>query len=470
MIIKNRKILFVALIIINIFGLFAACNSKTADIEPPETNKPILPSIKPESPSVTFNEEMIIRISPQLEEGYSAIIIDKGETQSEGALLNYYLYVDSPIYDVVINNLVADQSPMDFYDIGNMQYLPVIEENQAFQLFTNAPEYYGDSEKYCKRISYTESNGNFHVALLTGEKDSEPILTPIESDISKIVYPEHYNSFDLFSEKFKEKMSEGIFDSYIPKGFCIAGGSLGDVNSDGIADALIYLTFDGTLSSFSDSLLMFVLIGQPSGEYLIEKRLTDTLFAPYRSSSNAEAGEGYIDIVYDYVSGAACHHTQVCRFLYNPDKEDWFMESFSYQPAFAEDYKEIIPPNFVNPLPDFANLSLEEFSHKLYYYNSLPDWDYFDKTTEFSIPSYSEYNDIYTLAIKLNANDNSYDGYIYKYYESLESGGFIQTLHGEYNPNREFALASNSEEKSFTVQDDIWQMNIHDEDSFHLVK
>ena len=67
----------------------------------------------------------------------------------------------------------------------------------------------------------------------------------------------------MLHDDFTEKMLAGAFNDYTPEGFCIADGSLGDINSDGIEDALICLATDGYhAAGYSADMPMFILIGQ----------------------------------------------------------------------------------------------------------------------------------------------------------------------------------------------------------------
>ena len=418
-----------------------------------------------------------VRVSAELEDGCTVIA-----GRDVNALYNMsspyvYLYADEPVYDLLVStvNTYSNDEDEEEVFLENSLYVPELSTNQAILM----PDPYAydieGQDFYYTRIAYTNSAGEYEAVKLFGEADNNnPSVEFAEMRISDKIYSENYynDEYDLnsFPNDFIEKMLNGDFDDYIPKGFCITDGTLGDVNSDGTQDALICLT-SAAISTrmYLGVVPLFVLTGQPNGGYDVECKVAEALFSPYRGESHPVAGDGYIDIVYSYVGGAASHHTQIMRFLYDRSKNDWLLHEFSYQPMFSSDYSEELPPEFVRPLPDFAGLPLEKLTGDEFY-DSSPDLDFPDTVVQFIVPSYNEYNEFYTLIVKLNEEAGYYEGYIYHYYEVIESGGFIQTVRGEYDAGTALDVTADEEGRSFTVFGDIWTMGEYDPDSFFLRK
>ena len=432
-----------------------------------------------------------VRVSDTLEEGCT--VIAECENDEFMHIFDYiYLCADEPVHDMMISTLVenAEYESAEPGDTGIRLYIPELLAGQTVRVLNAYPYSYQHSfddgkTDYYTRIAYTNGSGEYETVILLQDNEKEaPALYPITLGLSGKKYDEDYAEYDkFFPLDFYEKMLTGAFDAYIPKGMCIAAGSLGDVNEDGIEDALIGLITGGNrVAQYMGSIPMLVLIGQPDGTYVVEKRNTEALFTPYRSESYPIAGKGYIDIMYDYVGGGACYHQHVSRFWYDEDKNDWLLREFSYQPTFAVKTDELEPqsPLFVSSLPDFMDTPLEKFTRKeALFYDSLADWDSFDAVNTFL---YSR--NIYTLAVNLNEATGYYEGYIHKYYESLDSGGFIQTIRGEYISGSELIITASEKDVSFSVCGDTWAMNkvdvktdgnqewfrIDDEDAFYRIK
>jgi len=79
------------------------------------------------------------------------------------------------------------------------------------------------------------------------------------------------------------------------------------------------------------------------------------------------------------------------------------------------------------------------------------------------------FNEDFALAVKVNSNGGYYEGYIFEVYESIDSGGFKQTLRGVYKSGTSLTVTSNEKEKSFSVNGDTWVLSEND-DSFYLLR
>ena len=469
--------------------LLCACTEKPAgdtqstpppsqSASPPDTASPP-PSPAPSQETPSLPAAPAVRVSTELENSCTVIA-----GRDINALYNMsspyvYLYADEPVYDLLISQVLTDSEdtsePAEIIYADVSLYAAELLPGQTI-LMPDPYSYEIDNDVYCTRIAYTNSAGEYEAVQLFGEADNNnPSIDFIDPNLSDEIYCANYYTgeydLDMFSEDFRAKMLNGDFDDYVPKGLCIMSGTLGDVNSDGTQDALIGLTSAMVFEQMYSSVVpLFVLIGQPNGGYVVECKVADALFSPYRSESYPIAGDGYIDIVYSYVGGAASHHTQIFHFPYNKAENDWLLEEFSYQPTFRGDYEEELPPEPVRPFPEFAGMPLEKLTGEEFFNGSL-DIEYVDETCQFFVPSYDDkYKDIYTLIVVLNESTGYYEGYIYQYYEAMESGNFIQTIRGDYSPDIGFALEANEEEKSFAVCGDVWTMSEYDPLSFHLTK
>ena len=346
-----------------------------------------------------------VRASNTLGDG-GAVIAEYEYRWSDKSDRCVFLMTDEHVSDMLISGVYENED--GYIESEAFLYVPELTAGQAVNLF----DAHSDHDYW--RVAYTNSRGTYEATLLVlTTDDGIPKLIPTEPKLLGDLYDkEYYEYFNLFPEDFYEKMLAGAFDAYVPKGLCISTGSLGDVNGDGVEDALICLMTGGyRAAAYSGIMPLLVLIGQPDGGYIVEKKNTRAFFTPYRSSSYPVAGNSYIDIIYDFVGGAACHHTQVYRFCYDSEISDWLLKGFSYQPTFALDYSDKVPSELVCPLPNFADLPLDMMVRDVYD-EQMVDWDYFDVVGELVVPSWGDNNEVYTLAVNLNEATGCYEGYI----------------------------------------------------------
>ena len=413
-----------------------------------------------------------VRISLVLEKDALVIAECTDYAMGEDRPPKLYLLPSTKVYDILISRVLENGD--GYIERDGLSYIPELLTGQAVVLY----DFFGYDDLY--RIAYTNDTGNYEAVLLFLNKDGVPELTPIEANIVNGFWDlelyNYYHSYYYYSESgvlpdaLTMKALGGKFNNYIPNGFCISNGSLGDVNNDGIEDALICLTTGchRTVGYIGISPL-FILIGQSDGSYVVEQKIPEVLFTRYRSSSYPFAGTGYIDIVYDYVGGAACSHLYANRFMYDPVKNDWFLEMISFQPGYSIDWSEPISPTFINPLPDLIDLPLGQFNRELFY-NSQTPWDFFDAVSIITTPSNGDFDVVYTVAVIVNDDTGCYEGYIHKYFKSLDSGGFIQTVRGANKKETNLVVTSNNEEQYFCINDDIWVLYSEDQDAFHLLR
>jgi len=386
----------------------------------------------------------------------------------EDSTLNAFLLTCDTVYDMLISRVIENVE-LKYIENGGFLYVPVLSAGQAVSLFA---EY----ESSIWRIAYTNSAGEYEAVLLHwGGDESMFTLTPTEPMLMNEFYDvgyfsNEYNYQHRYTEAFRDKVLSGVFNAYVPTGFVISGGSIGDVNNDGIEDALINIITAGyRVAAYHGIMPLLVLIGQRDGGYVVEHENPRALFTPDRSSSYPVAGTGYIDFVYRYIDSAAINNTEVYRFWYDSAKNDWLLKEFIDQPTFNADYSEMNTYNFVRALPSFLDLQLEEFDRDVYW-NASIEWDYFDmvENGKFPIPYWGSRNELYTLALKVNETEGYYEGYIYKYYESIDSGSFIQTIRGEFELSTKPTITVNEEDSSFIIHNDKWKLSKLDTVTFHL--
>jgi len=381
-----------------------------------------------------------------------------------------YLYTDEPILNILVTTVeitIKDGAARNIVT-GTQMFVPGLATGQTLRIFSQYPIDYNDSagSQYTK-ISYTNSAGELESALLLWERGEEPSLLPVEPDTSGMIYDEAFiGSRDLFPADFRDRMLGGDFDDYVPKGTRIAAGSLGDINDDGIEDAMICLAPDAYNSPDIRGIMpMLLLIGQPGGGFYVRQVIPDRLFLPTTNISYPVAGNGYIDIIYNFFDGPS-PFSNIGRFRYYTEESDWLLDEFSYQPIVARSDEGIVPTGLVRALPDSAGLPLRSIEPTFQvYYGGPPDWDFFDAIATLEVPSHDNAV-VYTLAVVLDRDAGIYEGYIH-----LDSGWgatLIQTIRGEYLEGTDITITANEEDFTFTVQEDTWEICDREGPFFYL--
>jgi len=381
-----------------------------------------------------------------------------------------FLWADDTVTDMLIS--IVRETEDGFIETTALVYVPEIAARQAVSLVDIYGGFYSEGD-YC-RIAYTNASGEYEATLLLYDDNAAPMLVPTEPKLVNEVFDRFYFENDYFmnSDSFPKDIYDmikaGDFDDHIPKGLCIKEASLGDINGDGVMDALLSLKTAGHhAAAYGSEVPMFLLLGQPGGGFIVEQKIPDVLYDYYRSYSYAIAGNGFIDIVYDINGGLACHHTYVSRFWYDEAENDWLLKEFYYQSSFTMDAS-----TFVRALPEFEDLPLSEFvKARLHSGYKMTDVDYFDTISVIPVTSSDgSYYMSYTIAVKIDRTGKYYEGYILEKFESIDLEGFVQTIRGKYRPGSPVTIIANKDDCSFTIQGDTWIRSFDDIDEFLLVE
>jgi len=427
-----------------------------AESPSPEQSDSSESDLKPEPPDLSYTPAL--RVLGTLGIGVQVVAELSDDIWREPESQYLYLLTDETVFDMLISIVRGDVYDELTESLG-LFYYPELRAGEAISL-TDVRKQCIIMNGICK-IAYTNCEGEYEATIIMYD-DTTPVLVPINPMPLETLCDAYY--YYPQAAEFHEKLISGVFSDYIPAGFCVSAGSLGDINADGIEDALLCLSTGGyRAAAYSGVMPLFLLLGQQEGGYIIEQRISGVLFTPYRSSSYVIANNGYIDVGYDVVDGAARHYTHIGRFRYDAERNDWLLKEISYQPTF--DHSGVTIPAFVRAPPHILDLPLGCYNNNAFYSNPA-EWSSFDAVVSFGVPSYGVYSSIYTLAININKTAGYYEGYIYYYYESLEIGGFIQTIRGGYNVGSELEITVDESEEAFIVLGDVWKMSWYDEYSF----
>ena len=478
------------------------------DQEPPyETSQEIYDwdSLKWELYESELDYIPAVRVSTALEP-HNTVVAEAGINWNDEEGFYVYLYADRTVYDILISAVYKlpvgervhseDHQPPEFIELCGFLYVPELSAGQAVMLIDPYP--YADPYAYADayvdagsrskgseidnytRIAYTNSDGKYEAVIILGDKGKEtPGLAPTHPYILDRRYdPDFYISESSYWDfpamppnPFTEKMQTGAYDDYLPQGFCISSGSLGDINGDGIEDAVICLSTEGCRVGVLGYVMrtpLFLLVGQPGGEYVIEQKIPGDMFTPYRSSACPIAGTGYIDIVYDIEDGATHDYLETYRFCYDESRNDWLLKEFSDVPKYADGNSEAITtPALVRALPEFMGLPLSKFDRNSFY-DGYTNHDYFDAVGILTLPSgasWYRYSEIYTIAVIVERATGYYEGYIYNNIniDSYDDdvGYLMQTIRGDYRSDSSLAVTVSETGGSFAIQGDTWVLNGH---------
>ena len=428
----------------------------------------------PSPTPASLDYDPAIFVTPYSSKSENAVISVCEERYSGDSTRDVLIWTNEPITHMLITRTYTDDvDDPPYMERYGLRYLPELSAGQAVRMKGYGyPDEYGETI----RVAYTNGSGEYEAVLLLYDeiKDAveplptEPNLLPKQDEVQD-------SEFLSTTSEFKAKQRAGVFDAFIPHGFCIAHGSLGDVNGDGIGDALIELQTGGTTYDYGyGPMPVFVLLGQQKGGYALSYIAPEALATPYRSSYYAEAGEGYIDIIFDEVDGAGSMPITITRFLYDSDAQDWLLNEFSYCEGYHytrddlhKDYR--LPYEPVSPLASFEGLPLSEFQGWEPY--KMPDFKTFDALETLRNPAYDVYHRVFTIAVNENKAAGLYEGYLYCYYEnqgdSLEDSHLIQTFRGELKTGERLRVVVDEEKLSFAVQGDEW---LPLDDVFHCAK
>jgi|GEM_PF-6841925 len=395
----------------------------------------------------------VINISDTIDEDIQ-IINELSRYSYEKKEQSAYLISAEIITDIYISEIVESLEGL-YNEREGLVYVPELSPKQAIILF----DFFKEDELY--KIAYINEIGTYESILFSISEDGALEFTHIEPRFKLQLIDDNFReyssdySFEPIPDGLTDKINQGVFRDYIPTGFRIADGSMGDINNDGITDVLLSLITDNyRVADYSGELPLLILLGQADGSYIVERKIPGILFTGGENFSYPVAGEGYFDIILEYSKGAVGHDININRFIYNPLKNDWLLKSFSYQ----HDISTIGNPNYpelISPFPDMIDLPISYFDRE-WFYNNQTSWDYFD---EISILKHGQ-RDTFTLAIKVRNDIDCYEGYIYKSFGNNDSSGrFIQTVRGTIRNNIKPIITSNDEDLTFSVYDNIWKLD-----------
>ena len=397
------------------------------------------------------------------------IAVDGQRLREEHNSLDAYILTNDVVYDMLVS-IVFEIGEFDYIEAGSGLYIPVLSVGESVCLTSRF-------ESNLWRIAYTNSAGEYEAVLMYWDKsDGLFMLSPIEPMLVNEYYDvtyfddENYRHYSMFTDEFRNKVLTDDLSIYVPSGFVISSGSIGDINNDGIEDAIICLTSAGRrIAAYHGVMPLFALIGQLDGGYVVEHLNQGALYTPYRNSTYPIAGTGYIDMVYNYVSNYTSHFTEVYRFFYDSEKHEWLLKEFLSQPTYSTDYSERMPYSFVQALPSFYNMRLIEFVGDIYSTSQI-EWNYFDMIAQGWFPdaSASANKHLYTLALRVNDNEGYYEGYIHRSSELSDSGFFVQTIRGNIELDALYSITIDEENYSFIINNDKWKFNSHNGESFYL--
>lgn len=385
-----------------------------------------------------------------------------------------FLFCEEPLYDIAVGyvseRIVAETWQSDYGEIkhsySSLGYLSELEKRQAIKI-------QGLNSQYLY-IEYTNSRGVREAVFFIYDEDDDAVYPmPVEPYPAATCDDEWFErvvalmtAYPIrapYSLAFLEKMRSGVFEPYVMNGFSIYSGSLGDVNGDGISDALVCLAPNGMYNAYPitpGSNPLFILLGQPDGGYKISNIIDSVIGYAERGEMHPVAGNGYIDIEgWSHVS-AFTNQLYFYRYQYDYYKNDWILSGFAKHYIHDDEeisYRPTSEP--VAPLPHMAGTTLTQRQYAEY---DALDFTGFDAVATIDMPSESIYHPLvntYIIAVNADLYAGYYYGYIYWIQDWEEydvKPYFLSTIRGAYWPGVELKIDVNEEDYSFTIAGDKW--------------
>ena len=369
---------------------------------------------------------------------------------------------------VVIESTVAETWQSLYGETSHtydpLGYIPELKPGQAIKIQGI------DHGSFRIHVEYTTGQGVREAVFLVYDAETDAVHPLPVEPYPRAMYDEDWYEvqrwhYDSFPDAFLEKVRGGVFDEYVPDGFSISSGSLGDVNADGLQDALVGLTPNGFSSAglfLSGPVPLFILLGQPEVGYVVSHKIDRALFTAQRGKSWPVAGTGYIDIASKGSSGASVTNSSLYRYQYDAMKKDWVLSGLAKYHNYYSDYDDggdtfyYLEPELVAPRPSMMGRTL--LQPRSGASDALEDWSYFDAATRMEAPYPSSdptATQTFIVAVKTDLYAGYYYGYIYRDWPGSEPS-LRTTIRGAYWPGAELEIIVNEEDYSLRILDDTW--------------
>ena len=355
-----------------------------------------------------------------------------------------YLRFSEPVTHLTAFTIYPQNKALDSFwyeSIGIAGYIPAVGTNIVIKA----------DLKSAASFRYVNAHGILETVYLS-LSDGQIICVPLELPKSTDEYPADYkwNMSDDFSTVANR------IKPYIPKGFYIFDGAAGDINADGIEDAIVCLDIDVYRTRLNDhnTILTYLLIGRPDGGYDTAQYNANALFTPYRNHCGVIAGTGYFE-VWGYLAGSASYtYKSTCRFSYIPEQRGWALTMCSYEHSYVNAGEHQF--GLVHALPEHV-ITFPEMKD-IFYFSAALDWEAFDAMAEINADYYyPSYRDDSQYRIKIGANlheeEKLYEVFVVSIYDEIIS--FRGTIRGDYHGG-ELTIEIDQNRQAFTIQGDTY--------------
>ena len=249
-------------------------------------------------------------------------------------------------------------------------------------------------------------------------------------------------------------MEAGTLKAYVPAGFTVLTGAVGDLNGDGVQDVALVLVSDGLLDwPYSGALPMHILFGRKDGGYEVVHRFESAMVYPVRGVSWVEIEEGGLIFGSQGAGYSVFLVTQTAYFIYQAEHDMWMLDSFEEHLTNHPESREPQDETRIT-VPAYLQCSMMEFRR----WTSMNEFrpEAFAQVTEGTItpPEGSAFQAV----IGMNRTESGYEGMVYEYlgYEALEYS-FNSTIRGELPPESGMEITFRAE--GFDIGGDIWRFD-----------